>query len=84
MAQRRVRTIFLSGPMGAGKSTVAVALGRHLGRPVMLGLGGPALHAAMGRVVDESMGPRYMSVAGSLDDPRDIFGGLVRLWNASR
>lgn len=53
-------------------------------RPVMLGLGGPALHSAMGRVVDESMGPRYMSVTGRLDDPRDIFGGLVRLWNASR
>ncbi|MCB9627639.1 MAG: 3-dehydroquinate synthase [Sandaracinaceae bacterium] len=30
-----MRTIYLSGPMGAGKSTVAVALGRRLQRPVI-------------------------------------------------
>ncbi|MCA9574021.1 MAG: 3-dehydroquinate synthase [Sandaracinaceae bacterium] len=30
-----MRTIYLSGPMGAGKSTVARALGQQLGRPVI-------------------------------------------------
>ncbi len=53
-------------------------------KPVMVGVGGPALHTALTRLVDQGGDFRYLGMPNRLDDPRDVLGGLVRLWNASR
>ena len=53
-------------------------------RPVVVALGGPALHTTLQRIVDEGgHGFRYLGMP-RFDEPREVVGGLIRLWNASR
>ncbi|MBK6807914.1 MAG: 3-dehydroquinate synthase [Sandaracinaceae bacterium] len=81
MAQRRVRTIFLSGPMGAGKSTVAVALGRHLGRPVIDLDQRIAQHAGMSveRIFAEQGEPAFRTLEAQAAREAAAEGGVVAL-----
>lgn len=53
-------------------------------QPVVVALGGPALHTTIQRFVNEA--GRSYSYLGmpAFDDPREVIGGLIRLWNASR
>lgn len=81
MAQSRVRTIFLSGPMGAGKSTVAVALGRHLGRPVVDLDQRIELRAGMSvaRIFAEQGEPAFRALEAQLAREAATEGGVVAL-----
>jgi shikimate kinase/3-dehydroquinate synthase len=81
MAQRRVRTIFLSGPMGAGKSTVAVALGRHLGRPVIDLDQRIEQHAgtSVARIFAEQGEPAFRALEAQLAREAAVEGGVVAL-----
>jgi CheY-like chemotaxis protein len=54
-------------------------------KPVIVALGGPALHATLGRIMEEAdRGFRFLALPPKLDDLRDVLGGVIRLWNASR
>jgi len=54
-------------------------------RPVIVGLGGTALHSSLERMADETgRGFHYLGLPPKFEDPRDVFGGVIRLWNASR
>ncbi|HEY4175808.1 MAG TPA: DUF4388 domain-containing protein [Kofleriaceae bacterium] len=51
-------------------------------KPVVVALGGPALQATLARLIEDSF--RYIAMPGRLEDPRDVIGGVMRLWAASR
>ena len=51
-------------------------------KPVVVALGGPAVQATVGRLIEDSF--RYIAMPGRLEDPRDVIGGILRLWAASR
>jgi hypothetical protein len=51
-------------------------------RPVVVALGGTALETTLSRMIEDTF--RYIAMPTRLDDPRDVIGGVMRLWAASR
>jgi CheY-like chemotaxis protein len=51
-------------------------------RPVVVALGGTALQSTLARMIDDAF--RYIAMPSRLEDPRDVIGGVMRLWAASR